>query len=253
MRLLDKVAVITGAASGIGKGMAMRFAREGARVVVADIDRAGAIRVAQEISAQGKDAIAVAVDVSRADEVQSLIQTAVSRYGGIDIMMNNAGIEVSAPVADTEEELWDRVMAVNLKGVFLGSKAVWPHLVARGGGAIVNTASLAGLVGAPLLGAYAASKGGVIQLTRVLALEGARHHIRANALCPVFTETPMVDQMLTRSDDPVAAHQRLLRGIPLGRLGEADDVVGAALYLASDEASFITGVALPIDGGASAH
>jgi 3-oxoacyl-[acyl-carrier protein] reductase len=253
MRLSEKVAVITGAGSGLGRAMAERFAQEGARLVLGDIDADAVRAVAAAVAAAGGTALAVRADVTVKADMVRLTQTAADHFGGLDIMVNNAGIDVRGTLADLPEDVFDRILAVNLKGVFLGSQAAWPHLVRRGGGVILNTASLAGLVGAPLLGAYAASTGGVVQLTKVLALEGARYGIRANAVCPVFTETPMVTRWLEREPDAEAVRARLVRGIPLRRLGRPEDVVNAALYLVSDEAQFITGVAFPVDGGASAH
>jgi 3-oxoacyl-[acyl-carrier protein] reductase len=247
--LQDRVAVVTGAASGLGEAIARRFAAAGAAVVIADLDAAGGERVAAAITADGGRAGVVATDVRQAAECARAVETAIARFGRLDVMVNNAGVGIGAPIAVMTDEAWDRTLAVNLTGVFLGCRAAFPVLAAGGGGVILNMASLAGKVAGPGMGAYAASKAAVIQLTRVLALEGAPHAIRANALCPTYTDTPMLQGYIAAQPDPDAARRDLVASIPLGRLATPDDIAAAALYLASDDAAFITGVALDVDGG----
>jgi NAD(P)-dependent dehydrogenase (short-subunit alcohol dehydrogenase family) len=253
MRRLDgRVAIVTGGASGLGEAIARRFAGEGAAVVVADIDEAGGARVVEEIAAAGGSARFVATDVRRAASCASVVEAARAAFGRLDVMVNNAGIGSLAPIAELEEEEWDRILAVDLKGVFLGARYAFPALAANGGGVILNMASVAGMVAAPGFGAYGTAKAGVIYLTRVLALEGAPHGIRANALCPTWCDTPMIQDNLAAGPDPRAARRRLEKSIPLGRLATPADVANAAVYLASDEAAFITGIALEVDGGMTA-
>lgn len=250
-RLEGKVAIVTGGASGLGKAMATLFAAEGTSVVVADIDDELGPQVAADIERQGGRAFFAFTDVTRSSDLEAVVDKAVSQFGKLDIMVNNAGIGGVGPLTDLTEEAWDIVMAVNLKGVFLGTKYAFPALIANGGGVILNTASVAGLTPAPNFAPYGVAKAGVIQLTKITALEGAPHNIRANALCPVWVETPMVQAFIEMSGNPEAARAYLRASVPLGRIGTPDDVAQAALYLASDAASFITGVAFPIDGGTS--
>ncbi len=242
-RLENKVAVITGAGSGIGRATAIRFAVEGARVVVADVTGAEA-ETAKEI---GANALAFHADVSRADDVRAMIAAARTAFGRLDVLFNNAGIEgAQAPTADCSEENFDHVIAVNLRGVFLGMKYAIPAMLENGGGSIINNASVAGVVGFPGIPAYCASKGGVIQLSKTAALEYATQGIRVNAICPGVIWTPMVARLTAGS----AEAEALFRATePVDRFGTPEEVASLALYLASDESSFITGAALPVDGG----
>jgi NAD(P)-dependent dehydrogenase (short-subunit alcohol dehydrogenase family) len=233
--------------------MARRFAEEGAAVVVGDIDEAGGERVVAAIAAAGGRARFVTTDVSQAAACARLVESAVAEFGRLDVMVNNAGVGSVAPIAELEEAEWDRILTVDLKGVFLGAKYAFPALVTCGGGVILNMASVAGQVAAPGFGAYGVAKAGVIHLTRVLALEGAPYGIRANALCPTWCDTPLVRSYLDEDPQPHAARLRLEESIPLGRLGAPEDVASAALYLASDEAAFVTGVTLEVDGGVTAR
>ncbi len=251
MRLKDKVALITGAASGIGRETALLFAAEGAKIVAVDInDRAGEETVAL-IREQGGEAIYVHADVSQAADCEKMVRAAEEQYGRLDILFNNAGIMHSADgdAVNTSEEVWDLTMNVNLKGVFLGCKYGIPALRRAGGGSIINTASFVALMGAatPQV-AYTASKGGVLALTRELAVVHARENIRVNALCP----GPLHTELLMKFLDTEEKKQRRLVHIPMGRFGLAREMAYAALYLASDESSYVTGTEFVVDGGITA-
>jgi NAD(P)-dependent dehydrogenase (short-subunit alcohol dehydrogenase family) len=253
-RLQDKVVVITGAGSGLGRAMAQRFVAEGARVLVTDLSEAGGRETVALIGAP-EDVVAFRrVNVTVEADCESAVSDAVGRWGRLDVLVANAGIGAPGFISTLEREDWDRVLAVNLTGPFLCAKHAFRVMQQRGG-SILITASVAGLGGTPRLGAYGPSKAGAIQLMQTLALEGARFNIRANALCPVWTETPMVDAFVggmgQQSAD--AARERLVSDIPLGRLGSPDDVASAAVYLASEEAAFVSGVAFPIDGAHGAR
>lgn len=242
-RLEGKVAIITGAGSGIGRATALRFAAEGARVVVADVTGAED----ETASAIGEAAIAVHADVSVAKDVEALVEAARARFGRLDVIFNNAGIEgAQAATAECSEENFDRVIAVNLKGVFLGMKYAIPLMLQSGGGSIINNASVAGLVGFRGIPAYAASKGGVIQLTKTTALEYATQRIRVNAICPGVIWTPMVERFTAGSAEAEAAFRATE---PVERFGTPEEVAALVLFLASDESAFVTGTALPVDGG----
>ncbi len=251
MRLSEKIALITGAASGIGRATAQLFAREGASVVVVDLDDAGGAETVRAIESAGGRASYVHADVSRAADCEQMVGHAEATYGRLDILFNNAGIghaEDDDAIA-TEEAVWDLTMAINLKGVFLGCKFGIPALRRAGGGSIINTASFVALMGAatPQL-AYTASKGGVLAMTRELAVVHARESIRVNALCP----GPLGTELLMKYLDTEEKMQRRLVHIPQGRFGEVSEVASAALYLASDESSFVTGTSFMVDGGITA-
>ena len=244
-RLKDKVATITGGGSGIGRASCLLFAREGAKVVVADYVAEGGNETVRQISAAGGQAVFVQADVSKSADVQNMIGAAVRNYGCVDILFNNAGIEgPSAKLANLKEEDWDRVIAIDLTSVYLGMKYVIPEMIKQGGGVIISTASVAGLVGFQGSGAYAAAKAGVINLTRLAALEYADKNIRVNCICPGVIETPMVERVLGGRP-----RERVVRSEPIGRLGRPEDIANAALFLASDESSFATGAPFIIDGG----
>ncbi len=251
MRLKGKVALITGAASGMGRTAAKLFAAEGAKVVIADVtERAGNL-AAQEIISAGGDAAFIRTDVSKAVEVEAMVQFALEKFGRLHVLYNNAGIfhPEDGGTVETAVEVWDRVTDINLKGVWLGCKFGIPALLRSGGGSIINVASFVALVGAatPQI-AYTASKGGVLAMTREIAVEYARKGIRANALCPGPIETPMLAELLK---DPERRARRLVH-IPIGRFGQAEEIARAALWLASDESSLMTGAALVVDGGITA-
>lgn len=248
MRKIDgKVAIITGAASGIGKATSILFAQEGAKVVVADIRVELGEETVKMINESGGKAIFVNTDVSKAEDVKNMVKTAVGTYGRLDIIFNNAGIEgVSTDTANYPENIFDKVIAVNLKGVWLGIKYAVPELLKNGGGSIINTSSVAGLVGFAGLSAYNATKGGIIQLTKTAALEYAKQNIRVNCIAPGVIETPMVDRVLERQPEAKAAFVQME---PVGRFGKPEEVAKAALFLASDDSSFITGAVLVVDGG----
>ncbi len=249
MRLQGKVAAITGAGSGIGRGTALRFAREGAAVVVADIDAEAANETVAAIEAAGGRAVAVVGDVTRRADNAALVEAAVQRFGKLDIFFANAGIGMPfTPIEETDERLIDRLLTINVKGVILGVQAAVPAL-RTGGGVILITASTAGHRPRPGLTVYNATKGALITLTKSLALELAPARIRVNCLSPVATDTPMLANEFMRGMDPAVARERFISTIPWGRLNTPEDVAAAALFLASDEADMITGVALEVDGG----
>jgi 3-oxoacyl-[acyl-carrier protein] reductase len=252
MRFQDKIAVVTGAASGFGEAIAKSLAAEGARAVVADVDEAAGKEVAAAICDSGGAAIFVRADVSQADQVQARIDLADDQYGGLDILVNNAGFSHRMmPLWDLPEEDYDRVFAVNTKGVFLGAKYGVPALRKRGGGVIINTASIGAVTPRPGVTAYNATKGAVVTMTRGLAMELAPYRIRVNAVNPVASETAFFKGALGVDTLPDAIRKGLTEGIPLGRLSEPRDVANAVLFLASEEAEFLTGVCLDVDGGKS--
>src|SRR4051794_21228835 len=251
MRLHDKVVLITGAGSGIGREAALLFATEGAKIVAADLNGDAVEAVAAEIGAGGGDAMDLPVNVAKAESVEEMVGLAEEAFGRVDVLYNNAGVFPAADgsVLDTSEAVWDQVMNVNLKGVFLCCKHGIPALLRAGGGSVINVASFVALVGAavPQI-AYTASKGGVLSMTREIAVEFARRNIRANALCPGPVETPLLAPLLA---DP-AQRQRRLVHIPPGRFARASEIARAALFLASDDSSYVNGATFVVDGGITA-
>ncbi|MBN1136388.1 MAG: SDR family oxidoreductase [Anaerolineae bacterium] len=253
MRVLDsKTALITGGASGIGRAAALLFAREGAAVAVADLDKAGGQAVVDQIRAEGGRALFVRCDVTQAADCRRAVEQTVAALGGLDVLFNNAGIICRATVVDAGEADWDRVMAVNVKSVFLMSKYAVPVMVAAGGGAIVNTASGWGLVGGHKAAAYCASKGAVVLLTKAMALDHGPQGIRVNCICPGDTDTAMLRHEAAQLGESLDLFLADSARRPLGRLGRPEEIAQAALYLASDAASFVTGATLVVDGGGTA-
>jgi NAD(P)-dependent dehydrogenase (short-subunit alcohol dehydrogenase family) len=248
-----RVALVTGGALGIGKGIVEAFAREGAGVAIVDIDAAAAGRLADAITLGGGRAVATVGDVSVAADAERMIAQAVASLGRLDILVNNAGIQPVDwyfRVEDTPEEVWDRILGVNLKGTFLMSKYAMPAIRAAGGGAVVNMASVQGLQSMPRVPSYAASKGGVLSLTRNMALDYAREGIRVNAICPGTIDSEMVRTAARTEGGDIEANLRRYGAFhPIGRLGVPADIAEAVLFLASDRASFITGESLSVDGG----
>jgi NAD(P)-dependent dehydrogenase (short-subunit alcohol dehydrogenase family) len=249
MKLQDRAAVITGAGSGIGRAMALQFAREGARVLAADVNAAAAEETAALVRDAGGEALPLQVNVTEPAEVRAMLERARDAFGGVQILCNNAGIGSTTDVVDCEPDEWDRVMAVNVKGVFLGCKYAIPIMLAGGGGSIVNTASVAGMVGIVKRAVYCASKGAVIALTKQVAVEYVERGIRCNCVCPGTVDSPWVGRLLSQTEDPQSARAALVARQPIGRLGTPEEVAAAALYLCSDDASFITGSSLVLDGG----
>jgi NAD(P)-dependent dehydrogenase (short-subunit alcohol dehydrogenase family) len=250
-RLDGKVALITGAASGMGQRAAELFAKEGARVVVADYAADSGQAAANAIVQAGGEATFVRADVSKADDCEAMVQHALDTYGALHVLYNNAGIFPGddGGVLDTPEATWERVMDINLKGVWLGCRAGIPAMLKSGGGSIINVASFVALMGAATAQiAYTTSKGGVLSMTREIAVEYGRRGIRANALCPGPIETPLLAELMS---DPERRARRLVH-IPMGRLGRAEELAKAALFLASDDSSFMTGASLVVDGGITA-
>ncbi|MBM3570886.1 MAG: glucose 1-dehydrogenase [Alphaproteobacteria bacterium] len=248
MRLKDKVAIVTGGGSGFGEGIARRFAEEGAKVVICDINTVNGKKIADIITQAGGHAAFVKCDVALDAEVKALVDAAVAKYGRLDIMVNNAGVtHRNRPMLDVSEAEADRIYAVNVKAIFLAARYGVPVMRRQGGGVIINTASTAGLRPRPGLTLYNASKGAAIVMTKSMAVEFAPDKIRVNALCPVAGETPLLADFM--GEDTPERRAKFLATVPLGRFSQPRDIANAALYLASDEADFITGVALEVDGG----
>ena len=246
-RLKEKVAIVTGGAQGIGRGICLRLAEEGARTAIFDVNLDEARKTAQEIDPSGGKVIALKVDVTRSVELEDAVKQVISEFGKVDILVNNAGISLVSKLADMTEDIWDRVHNVNLKAVFLCSRAVVPHMKERKYGKIVNIASILALRGGTYYAHYGASKAGVVGLTQGMAVELGPHNINVNAVGPGIIDTPMADH-----DVAPELRQRLQKRIPLRRIGVPEDIANAVLFLASDEASYITGQCLYVCGGLSA-
>jgi NAD(P)-dependent dehydrogenase (short-subunit alcohol dehydrogenase family) len=246
-----KVAIVTGAGSGIGRAAALLFSARGASVAVIDCDPEGGNETVNGIAAAGGKALFIEADISQSEQVKRMVETTVETYGRLDYAYNNAGIEAGLfPLSDYTEEIWDRTIAVNLKGVWLGMKYEIPAMLKSGGGAIVNTASAAGLIALPNHYAYVASKFGVVGITKVAALEFAGQGIRVNCVCPAIIETPMTDRFVTYG---LGTKEMFAAVTPIKRLGLPEEVAASAVWLCSDEASYITGHSLCVDGGYTAQ
>ncbi len=250
MRLKGKIAVISGVGTGQGRAASLLFSKEGAKIVGCDWKPEAGEETVKQVKAAGGEMIFVKADVSSSSDCEQVIRTAVSTHGRIDVLYNNAGVGFSAPLAmgdilSTPEEDWDRVLAINLKSMFLMSKFAIPEMIKTGGGSIVNTASIAALIGSEAAHAYTASKGGMIALSRALAVEFGPKNIRSNCICPGAIDTPMIAPVV----DPLRASGEQFMASPIQRLGTPEDIANCALYLASDEAGFVTGATFVVDGG----
>jgi meso-butanediol dehydrogenase / (S,S)-butanediol dehydrogenase / diacetyl reductase len=253
MRLKQKVCIITGGGSGIGRATSLLFADEGAHLVIADKRATSAQAVASECASRGAQAMAVEANVASAPDVKRMIGEAVERFGRLDVLVNNAGYGIPGTVVETDEDAWDALMAVNVRGVFLCSKYAIPVMKANGGGTIVNTASVVATVGVGNRAAYCASKGAVAALTRAIAIDHVGDGIRCNAIAPGTIDTPYFDDILKKSPDPGATRKALAARQLLGRLGTPEEIAAGILFLASDESRFATGTILTLDGGMTAQ
>jgi dihydroanticapsin dehydrogenase len=255
-RLAGKVALVTGAGSGIGRAIAAAFARESARVGINYCHNAeGAARTLELVRAEGGEGVLLRADVAEAGQVTAMVRELEARFQRVDVLVNNSGIGTSSSpdrVADIDEADWDRVLDVNLKGVMLTCRAVLPGMMRRGSGAIVNISSIRGLVGNPNLASYCASKGGEVLLTRSLALDYARFGVRVNCICPGFVLSEMLAGYIAKQKDPEAARKAFAAMAPMNRIGRPEEIAAAAVFLASEASSFVTGAALPVDGGYTA-
>lgn len=245
-RLKNKIAIVTGAGSGIGRACALALIREGGQVALVGRRRDRVEEVAREA---GGAAIAVAADVCRQDEIDRVIEETLRAFGGINVLVNNAGILHAGTAEQITEAEWDETFNINVRGLWLLSRAVLPHMRKAGGGSIINVASVLGINGARKRAAYAASKGAVVLLTKCMAIDHGHENIRVNALCPSFVETDLTAAILTNAADPDAMRRERIGVHPMGRLGQPEDMAGLAVYLASDESSWVTGATFPVDGG----
>lgn len=250
MRLKHKVAVVTGGAMGIGQATALRFSREGAKVVVVDIAEREGHETERLLREYKPECLFITGDVTREKDWQRVMNVVEKTYGRLDILFNNAGTNLFKPITDLEEVEWDRIIALNLKGVFFGAKHALTMMVKAGGGSIINTCSTTALIGLPNMSVYSASKGGILALTRQLALDYGPHNIRVNCVCPGATLTPLVQKEIDRK---LVAVDTLTHGVPMGRLGQPSEIAAAVLFLASEDASYVTGTALVVDGGRTVH
>ena len=249
MEFKGKTVIVTGAGGGIGRSIAELYASEGAKVVVAEIDRRGGAETVQRITDLGGQALFVETDVSQEESVQKMVATAVDRFGGVEILCNNAAIEIRGIFRDFQTPEWDRVLSVNLRGVYLCSRLVIPHLIQAGGGSVINISSVQALATTGRVAAYAATKGAILSLTRDLAQDLGEFNIRVNAVCPGVIQTPLMDRNMAHIPNREEAVENIRQAIPLKRLGTPEDVAHAVLFLTSSRSSYISGAALVIDGG----
>ena len=253
IRLKGKAAIVTGGGTGIGRAIVLAFVREGAKVAVLGRRREKVEEVTAEARDAGGTAIGIPCDVAKSEEVRSAVNEAVKKFGGIDVLVNNAGALSVSTIESIAEEDWDRLMATNLKGPFLMSRAVLPAMRLAGSGSIVNIGSILGLVAMRDRAAYCASKGGLTLLTKAMALDHAHEGIRVNCICPAIVETPLIRELFSKSEEGRKAQEARLATLPLGRFGRPADVAELAVFLASDESTWMTGTAIPLDGGLSAY
>jgi len=251
MKLKNRVAIITGSGSGIGRTTALLFAAEGASVVVVDIESGPAQETVGLIRKNGHDAISVKTDVSMGSEVEAMVARTIHEYGKLDILFNNAGIDIAKPIVETTEDEWDRTLNINLKGVFFGCKFSLPLMMKNGGGTIINTASILAHVASPNQAAYSASKGGIVALTRQIAYDYAQYNVRANCISPGDVMTPMAQKFFDSCENPEERMKFFTDRYPMKRFAEPSEIARVALFLASDDASFITGQAVKVEGGFS--
>jgi NAD(P)-dependent dehydrogenase (short-subunit alcohol dehydrogenase family) len=249
LKLENKVAVVTGGTSGIGEAICLLFAKEGARVVVAGRSESRGTDVAEKIKAAGGEAVFVRTDVAELESLERLARAAVESFGRVDVLVNNAGMALVKNIVDTTEEEYDQVMDVNLKSIYRLSKLLLPQMLERRSGAIINVASQLALVAAPNFAVYAASKGAILNLSRAMALDCAKHGVRVNTLCPGAVETPLLMNQFKEEAGPQGGFQDLVDLHPLGRIGRPEEIASAALFLATDDSSFVTGAPLVVDGG----
>lgn len=252
-RLAGKVALITGGGTGIGRAIALAFGREGARVAVAGRRKEKLEETLRELENQGSKGLAIVCDVSKAKEAQSAVRETAKKLGRLDALVNNAGVLHASTIEGIREEEWDRLMTINLKGPFLMCRAALPEFRKAGGGTIVNIGSVLGLVAMKDRAAYCASKGGVTLLTKAMALDHAYEKVRVNCICPSIVETELVQGLFAASEEGKALRKARIGQIPLGRMGRPEDVAEMAVYLASEESSWLTGAAIPLDGGLTAY
>lgn len=244
-RLQNKIAIVTGAGSGIGRACALALAREGARVALVGRRKERLEETAREID----EFLVLAADVSRKDEIARVVEQTTAHFGGLNVLLNNAGVLHIGTAEQITEEQWDETFNVNVRGLWLLSRAVLPHLRKAGGGSIINMASVLGINGARNRASYAPSKGAVVLLTKCMAVDHGHEHVRVNAICPSFVETDLTAAVISKAPDPNAVRAERIAVHPLGRLGQPEDIAGLTVYLASDESSWVTGSVFPVDGG----
>ena len=245
-RLKTKIAIVTGAGSGIGRACAVALAREGARVALVGRRKARLEETSREI---GESALVLAADVSQKDEIARVVEQTVAHFGGLNVLLNNAGVLHIGTAEEITEKQWDETFNVNVRGLWLLSRAALPHMRKAGGGSIINMASVLGINGARNRASYAPSKGAVVLLTKCMAIDHGHEHIRVNAICPSFVETDFTAAVISQAPDPKAVRSARIAAHPIGRLGQPEDIAGLAVYLASDESSWVTGSLFPVDGG----